>query len=793
LFDTSRIHRIVMLALNRCPLFVKWMLFAVAFTAPLPVRSEPTSVGRTTPRLAAEDFRELVSRTRPVPEGSAAMTWHHRMYVESYLRYGLRDARWDAAAERALAVDAQEMAGIADIPQEFVLNAYQDALAAGCTDALVRYRHARARDLVESPDYMERRLLFTEAAKAMAGSDYPAFVKCWSFVRAARYQPPPNGGASNVQRENMALLLQAVLDLVPVLLQDETMKPVEIGALTDYFAKAYRSRYGLKETGYERIFEQFLVHAPDKQQMLLTLRVNFYRDFAWEARGHAYAYRVSDDDWQLYGERLDEALHTLMELWGMSPDEPDVATQIQQIYAQWCSPEAEVWYRKAIELDPGSYRARAIKLHFLQPKWCGSEEQLIQFGKECFATGRWDERVPFLLVDAHFKQANHLSAADQRAYLQRADVWEDIRATYETYLSLKPDAPWDRSRFAALAVKCERWATADQLLQELGDDVMPRAFGSPQAYSNALFTIANQLRGEAFPANRAGADLIGAIVAGDLQSLANLFEKGARISDVDEHGRSLLWRAIKAHQPAVVAWLLDRGGDVHEKPKGEYPILFTAISADEIEITKMLLDRGANLHAWDTKKEYNALTTALKRRHPDMVEMLLARGARIEARDKRKNCALLKAASLGYPDMVALLVRHGADLESRNSWQYTALMTAASERKYSVVEELIRLGAAVDAKTTLDTTALANASIRGHTDMMDLLVKSGADINVVNKQEGRTPLMFAAEGGHLEAVRLLLSHGADRDRRDRYGKTAADLAAQLGHVEIARLISSGQP
>jgi hypothetical protein len=53
--------------------------------------------------------------------------------------------------------------------------------------------------------------------------------------------------------------------------------------------------------------------------------------------------------------------------------------------------------------------------------------------------------------------------------------------------------------------------------------------------------------------------------------------------------------------------------------------------------------------------------------------------------------------------------------------------------------------------------------------------------------EGETALHRAAEYGHLELVRLLISHGAEIERRDHSPvgpKTALHIAAHNGHVPI---------
>ena len=47
---------------------------------------------------------------------------------------------------------------------------------------------------------------------------------------------------------------------------------------------------------------------------------------------------------------------------------------------------------------------------------------------------------------------------------------------------------------------------------------------------------------------------------------------------------------------------------------------------------------------------------------------------------------------------------------------------------------------------------------------------------------------MAAEKGHIEAVRLLLEHGADAKKANYYGMTPLMSAAQKGHLQIIQLL-----
>mmetsp|Transcript_20248 Transcript_20248/g.56139 ORF Transcript_20248/g.56139 Transcript_20248/m.56139 type:complete len:342 (-) Transcript_20248:150-1175(-) len=65
---------------------------------------------------------------------------------------------------------------------------------------------------------------------------------------------------------------------------------------------------------------------------------------------------------------------------------------------------------------------------------------------------------------------------------------------------------------------------------------------------------------------------------------------------------------------------------------------------------------------------------------------------------------------------------------------------------------------------------------------------SGVPDENLENWDGRTPLMAAAEHGHLPVVQLLLEHGAPWNAMDRAGRCAGDFAVQGGHQEVVDLL-----
>ena len=105
-----------------------------------------------------------------------------------------------------------------------------------------------------------------------------------------------------------------------------------------------------------------------------------------------------------------------------------------------------------------------------------------------------------------------------------------------------------------------------------------------------------------------------------------------------------------------------------------------------------------------------------------------------------------------------LLLERGANIEEVNDEGYTPLMEAAREGHEEMVALLLSQGADINAQTEeTQETALTLACCGGFLDVADFLIKAGADIGL----GASTPLMEAAQEGHLELVKYLLEARAN--------------------------------
>ena len=86
------------------------------------------------------------------------------------------------------------------------------------------------------------------------------------------------------------------------------------------------------------------------------------------------------------------------------------------------------------------------------------------------------------------------------------------------------------------------------------------------------------------------------------------------------------------------------------------------------------------------------------------------------------------------------------------------------------------------------------ASRRGDLHQVKRLLKAGVDVNA-NTRYGVTALGFAADGGHLEVVKLLLESGADMQTQDSfYSATPLTRALSNGRLQVVELLlKEGSP
>src|SRR5260221_9906612 len=174
---------------------------------------------------------------------------------------------------------------------------------------------------------------------------------------------------------------------------------------------------------------------------------------------------------------------------------------------------------------------------------------------------------------------------------------------------------------------------------------------------------------------------------------------------------------------------------------------------------------------------YNAI------RQNDLAQLkqLKAAGSGVNVRDPRGSTPLMQAAAIGSLEAMKLLLKAGADVNAKNGLDSTALIWGASDP--AKVRLLVDAGANVNARSKISRTPLQVAA--GHAGSLDavrLLLSKGADTKAADVR-GTTALIEAARVNDIDELRALLNYPVDLNAGDFGGFTALMWAA--GHSNLA--------
>ena len=191
---------------------------------------------------------------------------------------------------------------------------------------------------------------------------------------------------------------------------------------------------------------------------------------------------------------------------------------------------------------------------------------------------------------------------------------------------------------------------------------------------------------------------------------------------------------------------------------------------------------------------YEDFFQAIKRDDAATVNELLQRGFDANALDPGKTPGLFLAVKEGSLKAAAALIAWPKTrVEWRSPKDESPLMIASLKGQTEIVRKLIARDADVN-KT--GWAPLHYAATGGHLEIMQILLDEHAYIDAESPNKS-TPLMMAAKYGTPAAVKLLLEAGADPKLRNELGLSAVDFAQQGNRRDSAEMISgairSAQP
>ncbi len=278
-------------------------------------------------------------------------------------------------------------------------------------------------------------------------------------------------------------------------------------------------------------------------------------------------------------------------------------------------------------------------------------------------------------------------------------------------------------------------------------------------------------------------DVFMAAWLGDLAALRGHVDRNPElvnaIDPVDDFQEvSLLCHAVCGGSFDAVKLLLERGAEV-QRHSGK--LLTMAVVMNRVDLVKLLIEKGADV-------ERTGFLGCLDDAERPVADLLVANGKKVPAWMLPRACR--PDVSSNELHRVTVLLDYGASLDDRGREGLTALHYAVRGGKLPLIKLLLERGAQVDALDEDGLTPLLHLSKpRSKADpipVMELLATCGANVDARDESQG-TLLMYFARQGKAEPVQWLLAHGAERNARNKSGKTAAQIGR--AHEGIVRLIT----
>jgi ankyrin repeat protein len=283
--------------------------------------------------------------------------------------------------------------------------------------------------------------------------------------------------------------------------------------------------------------------------------------------------------------------------------------------------------------------------------------------------------------------------------------------------------------------------------------------------------------------------LVEALRSGDTALFSKMVAEDPKLlNDRGPEGSTPFMYAVLYNGAPTLARLLKQGADPNRHNNANATALMWA--AQDLEKTRLLLDHGANPNARSDDLRTPLMIAARRQGAAPVVKLLLDRKANPNPNSKpaSESSPLLEAATAGDPATVQLLIERGADVKAVAP---LAMLMATAAHCSKCLDLLV-------AKTKdplAFTMALPDVASTGDLDAVRLMLDHGADVNMVDPL-GRTPLMYAA-GSDLvptNLVKLLIERGANVNARNEHqqagdtGLTVLDIARLRGETPVVQLL-----
>jgi ankyrin repeat protein len=186
------------------------------------------------------------------------------------------------------------------------------------------------------------------------------------------------------------------------------------------------------------------------------------------------------------------------------------------------------------------------------------------------------------------------------------------------------------------------------------------------------------------------------------------------------------------------------------------------------------------------------LVEAVKNADKPAIHTLLPQHIDLSAVDTDGSTALHWAVRRDDLETANLLITGGANVKTANRYGVTPLSLACLNGNAAMIEALLKAGADPNSALPGEESALMTASRTGRVDAVKVLIAHGANVNFKESKRGQTALMWAAAEGNTATLEELVEHGADMHAATKGGLTPLLFAVREGRIDTVRaMLKSG--
>jgi hypothetical protein len=440
------------------------------------------AVGILTARQAGKPLSAVAERRK---------IWNDERLSGNYRRGGVRGT-WDPQVEEAMEAISRHWSQDprrAGDERERAIELLDSALAMGCTDPYVAYLAGRMRQDLGMEDSDKIYALMQQAAAGIANTKYYAIDRAFVLYRGAQtiywsWQGKPAGK----QKE----IADGWLALVPALLGEAALDPNDAAVSSLLFlAPDYAGFMSSVDSSdhmaaAEPILKAMRAKAPDRAVTAL-FEATTQRAWAWDARGSGWSNTVTDEGWRLMNERMASCKDFLKHAELLDPGGlyPAYFTLKSANGLDIDRREVGRCLRQAMAADPGVVDPLYAMCEYLEPKWHGSDGELLKFGRHCLALGDWGHDTPGVLLNVHNRLSRYAPEGygkDNPGYYLNEEVWLDLNAVYSRWLQIRPKDYSARGWYASDAYRSKKFDIAREQIALLGDHVHYSSFGGRKRF-----------------------------------------------------------------------------------------------------------------------------------------------------------------------------------------------------------------------------------------------------------------------------------------------------------------------